>query len=242
MKALILNSGMGSRMGILTKEHPKCMTKIDTNDTIVSRQLKLIKKNGIKEVVMTTGYYEEVLKNYCNNLQLSLNIEYVNNPKYKDTNYIYSINCAKNSLQDDIILIHGDMVFSENVFKKVLKSENSCMTISSSISLPEKDFKAEIHNGWIKKIGIEFFNNSVAAQPLYKLKKDDWLKWLSSINEFCERGETSCYAENAFNIISDYCMLMPLDIKNELCSEIDNENDLIKIKNRLIKERENYGK
>ena len=26
MKALILNSGMGSRMGVLTSEHPKCMT------------------------------------------------------------------------------------------------------------------------------------------------------------------------------------------------------------------------
>ncbi len=28
MKALILNSGMGSRMGVLTSEHPKCMTEI----------------------------------------------------------------------------------------------------------------------------------------------------------------------------------------------------------------------
>ena len=31
MKALILNSGLGSRMGVLTKEHPKCMT--DISDT-----------------------------------------------------------------------------------------------------------------------------------------------------------------------------------------------------------------
>lgn len=28
MKALILNSGLGSRMGSLTSEHPKCMTEI----------------------------------------------------------------------------------------------------------------------------------------------------------------------------------------------------------------------
>ena len=42
MKALILNSGLGTRMGVLTSEHPKCMTEISTNETILSHQLKQI--------------------------------------------------------------------------------------------------------------------------------------------------------------------------------------------------------
>ena len=54
MKALILNSGLGSRMGVLTSEHPKCMIEISGNETILSRQLKLIAESGIKEVIMTT--------------------------------------------------------------------------------------------------------------------------------------------------------------------------------------------
>ena len=41
MKALILNSGLGSRMGDITKHHPKCMTEINNVDTILSRQLKI---------------------------------------------------------------------------------------------------------------------------------------------------------------------------------------------------------
>ena len=60
MKALILNSGLGSRMGVLTSEHPKCMTEISTHETILSRQLKMIANAGIEEVVMTTGYYDGV--------------------------------------------------------------------------------------------------------------------------------------------------------------------------------------
>ena len=36
MKALILNSGLGSRMGDITCTHPKCMTEIDEKETIVS--------------------------------------------------------------------------------------------------------------------------------------------------------------------------------------------------------------
>ena len=49
MKALILNSGLGSRMGVLTSEHPKCMTEISARETILSRQLKLIAEAGIEE-------------------------------------------------------------------------------------------------------------------------------------------------------------------------------------------------
>ena len=41
MRVLILNSGMGSRMGELTAIHPKCMTDIPGNETILSRQLFL---------------------------------------------------------------------------------------------------------------------------------------------------------------------------------------------------------
>ena len=69
MKALILNSGVGKRMGDITKEHPKCMTEITNDDTILSRQLKQLSENNIREVVMTTGPFEDVLKDYCKSLQ-----------------------------------------------------------------------------------------------------------------------------------------------------------------------------
>ena len=51
MKALILNSGMGSRMGVLTSEHPKCMTEVSAKDTILSRQLKQLAEAGITDAV-----------------------------------------------------------------------------------------------------------------------------------------------------------------------------------------------
>ena len=79
MKALILNSGLGSRMGVLTSEHPKCMTEISGNETILSRQLRQIANAGIKEVVMTTGAFDAVLVNYCQSLDLPLHITFVKN-------------------------------------------------------------------------------------------------------------------------------------------------------------------
>ena len=144
MKALILNSGLGSRMGVLTSEHPKCMTEISAHETILSRQLKLIAEAGIEEVVITTGYYDGVLVNYCQSLNLPLHFTFVKNPIYDQTNYIYSIYCAKEYLDDDIILMHGDLVFENEVFDRVVASPVSCMTVSSTLPLPEKDFKAQL--------------------------------------------------------------------------------------------------
>lgn len=238
MKALILNSGLGTRMGVLTSEHPKCMTEISHTDTILSRQLKLIAQAGIMEVVMTTGYYDSVLEEYCESLDLPLHITFVKNPVYDKTNYIYSIYCAKEHLDDDILLMHGDLVFENTVFDDVLSSKESCMTVSSTLPLPEKDFKALLSDGRITKVGIEFFENAVAAQPLYKLNKNDWKVWLDRIIEFCESDNTKCYAENAFNEVSESCKIVSLDVQDRLCAEIDNPDDLKKVSEQL-KEIEN---
>ncbi len=234
MKALILNSGLGRRMGVLTSEHPKCMTEISAKDTILSRQLKLIAEAGIKEVVMTTGYFDEILVNYCHSLGLPLHYTFVNNPVYDKTNYIYSIYCAKDQLlDDDVVMMHGDLVFEREVFEKVIASDVSCMTVSSTLPLPEKDFKAVIGEGRVKAVGIEFFTDAMAAQPLYKLTKDDWKVWLDEIIAFCESDDRKCYAENAFNKVSDKCLVYPLDVENALCGEIDTPEDLAVVASRI---------
>ena len=233
MKALILNSGLGSRMGDLTKTHPKCMTQISQDETIVSRQLKLLSDIGITEAVMTTGPFEDVLKEHCEELKLPININFVNNPVYKDTNYIYSIYCARDLLDDDIVLMHGDLVFDEKVLKGVCKNKKSCMTVSSTTPLPEKDFKAVIKDDKIEKVGIEFFERALAAQPLYKINKEDWQIWLNNIVNFCENNNRKCYAENAFNEISNKCKIYALDVKDELCAEIDNIVDLENVSKKL---------
>ena len=233
MKALILNSGLGSRMGALTSEHPKCMTEISPHDTILSRQLRQIVGAGIKEVVMTTGYYDGVLVKYCQDLDLPIRFTFVNNPVYDKTNYIYSIYCAKDYLDDDIILMHGDLVFENEVFDRVVSSPVSCMTVSSTLPLPEKDFKAQVVNGMVMKVGVNIFNEAMEAQALYHLKRDDWRVWLDKIIEFCNNDNRKVYAENALNELDGAANIHALDVKDLLCSEIDNPEDLAVVTAKL---------
>lgn len=242
MKALILNSGIGQRMGEFTSNHPKCMTKISENDTILSRQLKQLEMTGIKEVVITTGLFDQVLEDYCNKLDLDLEYIFVHNKEFDKTNYIYSIYLARHYLEDDILLMHGDLVFDDLVLERALSYEHSCMAISSIVNLPEKDFKAVIQNGRIIKVGVEFFDQAVAAQPLYKMRQKDWNVWLDRIALYCEKGQVACYAEYALNEVTDTCEIYPLDFKDLLCNEIDTPSDLDMVINkvRVLKDKSVY--
>ncbi|MBO4389977.1 MAG: phosphoenolpyruvate mutase [Lachnospiraceae bacterium] len=254
MKALILNSGRGSRMGEMTATYPKCMTQLNNGETIVARQLRLLAEEGIREVVMTTGPFEELLKEHCLELGLPLDITFVPNPRYLETNYIYSIYCAKEYLDSDLILLHGDLVFEPEVLRQVISAvdSRSVMTTSSVLPLPEKDFKAVVKDGLVQKVGVEFFDSAMAAQALYGLKKKDWLLWLRRIEEFCESGRDNCYAEVAFNELmainesgtsdvsgtnesessderyntSSKLQIFALDVQKLLCREVDSPEDL----------------
>ena len=237
MKALILNSGMGSRMGSITAGQPKCMTTLRGGETILSRQLRMLAELGVTDVVMTTGAHADILAEYCGKWADRLNIALVHNPLFRETNYIYSMYLARDMLRDDVVLMHGDLVFEEAVLEDVISSEQSCMAVCAGAELPEKDFKAVISGGMIRKVGVEFMENSVAAQPLYKLSRREMELWLDKIGEYCESGDDSkrrCYAENALNEIPGK-QIVPLDTDFLLCAEVDTPGDLEKINSELEK-------
>ena len=226
---------MGSRLRPLTKDKPKCMTRLNGKETILSLQLKNLASCGVKDIIITTGYESDKLVKYGTKLsdELEVSIEFVFNRSFKTTNYIYSIYLAEHFLHDDIVLLHGDLVFDLAVLRKLIHTDRSSMVVSSTQPLPEKDFKAKIVSGRIVSIGVEVFDEALAAQPLYKLLRNDWELWLNEISRICKAGAVSCYAENAFNRVSSVSIIYPCDIQDLLCMEIDDLNDYKKAKNKL---------
>ena len=230
MRALILNSGIGKRMGKFTKTKNKCMVEIGDGLSVLAWQIRLLKGAGITDVVITTGPFAKDLEHYITQKYPEINFVFCFNPLYDSTNYIYSIYLARNVLEDDIVLMHGDLVYEESVLADILSQKQSTMVIDRTLPLPEKDFKAVIESGKIVKVGIEFFDYAFAAQPLYKLLKEDWLKWMRSIEQYCENNNRNVYAENAMNDISDTINLLPFDVNGRICTEIDNLDDLARVR------------
>ena len=234
MKALILNSGTGSRMSELTSSIPKCLVRLKSGETILDRQLRQLSAAGVRDVVMTTGYLAETVESACERFSGSysgsyspkMNFEFVHNPDYSSTNYIYSIYLAQKHLCGDIIKLHGDLVFDDELISDMLSQKESCMAVSDVKPLPQKDFKAVIHGGKVTRVDIHSFENALYAQPIYKLNSADWELWLSEITRFCESDIKNCYSEEAFNKISDKINIFPYNVKTRLCMEVDTPEDL----------------
>ena len=230
MRALILNSGVGSRMLDLTSNKCKCMVEVSDDLLLVDMQVRALVKCGITDIIMTTGPFADELEEHLCNKHPEVVFSLINNPLYDKTNYIYSIYLARDFLQEDILLLHGDLVFEESVLRDVLASGDSVMVVDSTKPLPEKDFKAVVKDNKVRHVSIDVFEDAYYAQPLYKLFKDDWFKWLDEIIRYCDDGKTNVYAENAFNDVSNNMNVKALDIKGRICFEIDDKHDLDKSK------------
>ncbi|MEE0938527.1 sugar phosphate nucleotidyltransferase, partial [Methanobrevibacter sp.] len=225
--------GMGTRLGELTQNNPKSLIKLSNNETILSRAIKILSNFDIDEFIITTGYLNEILIKYCEENFPNIPFTFVHNPIYDKTNYIKSLDFIDN-LDDDIILLHGDLVFELKTAANIINSDESCVVIDTTIEIPKNDFKAKIENNQIKYIGVDYFkDDAVACQPFYKLKSKDWQAWKININNYCNNNQTSVYAENALNEITDKVIIKPLDLKGLLCREVDNIDDLKKVKEIL---------
>lgn len=230
MKAIILNSGMGTRLGVYTKEKPKSLVSISENETIFSNAISILSQFDIDEFILTTGYLSEVLETYALEKFPNLNFTFVHNPVYDKTNYIKSLDYI-DDFDDDVILLHGDLYFTYETAEKVLNSDFSTVVIDTTLPIPHDDFKAKLNDDLIKHIGVNYFEeDAVVCQPFYKLDKLFWQTWKNKINEFCNNGETGVYAENALNVLLDMIDLKPLDLKGSLCMEIDTIDDLFLIR------------
>lgn len=233
MKAMILASGTGSRLMPLTKETPKNLVDIN-GKTVLGIQLEQLKATCLSEVIITTGPFKEKVEDYGKRLFPSMDITYVFNELYDSTNYIYSMYKCKDLIDDDFLLMHGDLVFDTELMDGIIKQDSCTVLMNRTIPLPEKDFKGLLKDNLVCKIGVDIFDeNAYFLAPLYKLPKEPFLIWMNKIVEFVESGNVTCYAEDAFNVISDTIQLKPFFYTDNFCKELDTFDDLDVIKQHI---------
>lgn len=234
MKAIIFNSGIGSRMGKLTQDKPKCMLKLYNGETILERQIRILNDCGIKDFIITTGPFKEQIYEVADKFKNS-NFQFVTNDNYKNTNYIVSMNNAYELLNDDVLLMHGDLVFNKNLVVKLLVNENKSVCLyNEEKELPQKDFKGRFKDNKLVEVSVNIFDDDCYAfQPLYKLDKNDLQLWKEKVAEFVKDGNVKVYAENALNEITDNMHIYGMSYKDDYIDEIDNEEDYIRVSKEI---------
>lgn len=234
MKAIIFNSGLGSRMKGLTENNPKCMVKLYNGETIFERQIRILSECGIQQFIITTGPFKEQLYEVAEKFK-NITFQFVNNDNYKNTNYIVSMNNASEYLDDDVLLMHGDLVFNKNLVIKLLNNKNGSVCLyNENKALPEKDFKGRFKDNKLLEVSVNIFDNDCYTfQPLYKLEKKDLQLWKEKVFEFVKNGNVKVYAENALNEITEKLNIQGMSYKDDYIDEIDNEIDYNRVSNEI---------
>ena len=235
MKAIIFNSGLGNRMGEFTQNNHKSMAPVTNGETIFHRQLRLLSAEGIKDFIITTGPFEDQLKAEAAKFP-ELNFTFVRNDIYTKTNYIYSMFLARDYINDDMLFLHGDLVFNRKLLRDVLNSsDKNTATVNFKKALPEKDFKGRVVDGKVVEVSIKIFDEDCFAfQPMYKLEKATASAWVGKVVEFIHKGEDKCYAENALNEIFPALNIRAFSYENYFIDEIDNLDDHARVTAEIV--------
>ena len=156
MKAIILAGGRGKRLRPITDYVPKPLISIK-NIPIIEWQIKYLKKFGISEVIICSGYKTEMIENYLKNKKLGIKITFSIENKPLGTGG--AIKKAGKKIRDkSFIVINGDIITNIDL-KKLMKKENSIASIqlktnfgilqTNKDKIVKFDEKKEIKNLWM---------------------------------------------------------------------------------------------
>ncbi|MBT6839055.1 MAG: nucleotidyltransferase family protein, partial [Nitrosopumilus sp.] len=126
MKAIILAGGRGKRLRPITDYVPKPLIPIK-NIPIIEWQIKYLKKFGVSEVIICSGYKTEMIENYLNNKKLGVKITFSIETTPLGTGGAIK-KAGKKISEKSFIVINGDVITNMDL-KKLLKKENSIASI-----------------------------------------------------------------------------------------------------------------
>jgi len=215
IKVVILLAGMGSRLG---RPHPKSLTPLKNGETILSRQLRILKSYDLS-VCAVVGFKKDII------MEAAPDVLFAYNTNYDTTNTSKSLLCALNHIHhSDVLWLNGDVVFDPEIIELMLTAETSAVAVNNARTSEEEIKYTLNENGYINKISKQVKNalgealgiNLIRAEHLELFKEK---LGLVEDNDYFERGMEL--------LIEELCdVFKPIDVGGNNCVEVDFEDDL----------------
>jgi len=215
MKVVILAAGFGMR---LENPIPKTLTKIH-NKTILEKQLENIKKYiDIHDILIVVGFKKEMI------MEAFPNLLFVYNNNFHSTNTAKSLLLALNKIKkEDVLWLNGDIVFDEEIIKGIIELNKNCMVTNTSNTQDEEVKYILDENGFIAKVSKNLPESKGEALGINFIKAQD-LELFKKCLLDCSNKD---YFEEGINkLIENNVKILPFDIKDKRCIEIDFIEDL----------------
>ena len=236
VKGLIIAAGQGSRIAEFTKnkEIPKPLLKF-LGLPLIERNIILLKKAGIDEIIIVIGYKGDKVKKYLGDgRKHEVKIRYIENKEYEKGNGI-SVLKAESVLKENFVLLMADHIFDFEMISNLVNRniKEGCVlavdkNLKSHISLDDAT-KVKEKNGKIIGMGknIQKFNcidtGAFLCTPdiFYAIKKS------------VENGGDTLTA--GVKILAKKGSAKVLDIGNKLWFDIDTKDDYKRAENIIYK-------
>lgn len=176
MKAAILTGGKGLRLGALTKATPKPLIKIGKKP-VIAHQIGLLKRYGIKEVWLLSGYLGKQLENYLGDgKKWGIKIHHFQENKPLGT--AGAIKALEKEIKKDFLVFSGDVMMDFDI-RRFIRWHKKKKGIASFIVHPnnhpfDSDLVETDKEGRIISLlkrphrpGLTFHNLSIASGYIF---------------------------------------------------------------------------
>ncbi len=198
--------------------------------TIIQRNIKILRDNGIRKIVVIAGYNKEMLYNL---LKEEKDVILVDNDRYSWTGNMQSLALAKNIIENDFVLIEGDLIFEESVISKLISNDKRNTIIITNESGSGDEGFVQLKDGYLFKLAkdIHQFNRidgemigiSKISINLFKLMLQEFE---SNVNPYLN------YDYMLLDVSRDY-KVPCLKIDDLTWGEIDTEDQYGKVVNNI---------
>lgn len=130
-RAIILSAGQGSRLLPLTLDVPKCLINF-SGRTLIEWQIAALAANGIKEIVVVTGFHAERVEEVLARQQ-GVAIRTLFNPFYKVADNLGSCWLARGEMDRDFIILNGDTLVSPEIVGRLMAGARTPITVTIDV-------------------------------------------------------------------------------------------------------------
>lgn len=165
MKVIILAAGRGTQLGDLTAEYPKCLLPFG-QETVLQREVRLVSKAGVskRDIIVVVGYQDKKIPH--DDYTIIVNKDY-----YKTDN-AYSLYLALKDINEDVLILDGDLVFEEGVIDDILlRLGNYVICNQSLIEFGGTGVELDGSSNIVKKIGKHIANSPYQYAGIIKLSR-----------------------------------------------------------------------
>ena len=155
MKAVIQCGGMGTRLRPYTSVLPKPLMPIGSRP-VIELLLKWLRRNGIREVYITTGYLGHLIRSFCGEGdQWNLKIRYTREVEPLGT--IGPLSLIRDELTEPFLVLNGDVLTDLNMnrFVAAHRMHDGLVTIATAYRTTKMDFGVIEEVGDVVKVFLE---------------------------------------------------------------------------------------